>query len=89
MLLYLLLSWLTLQDVLLPDGVEHAALPAEVSEALLFTLPVHLRHTRAHSFSGNVIWGILKTDLQHDHLGGQTQNEHGEALHDRGVLVKQ
>lgn len=39
---HLLLSWLGLQDVLLPDGVEHAALFAEVSETVLFTVPVHL-----------------------------------------------
>lgn len=47
-ILYLLVAGLGLQDVLLPDGVEHAALPAEVSEALLLVVPVHL-HGSAHA----------------------------------------
>lgn len=40
---HLLLSRLCLQDVLLPDGVEHAALLAEVPETLLLVFPIHLR----------------------------------------------
>lgn len=47
---YLLLSWLPLQDEFFPDWVEHAALPAEVSEALLFIVPVHLHNTREYKF---------------------------------------
>lgn len=45
---YLLVTGLHLQHVLLPDGVEHAALPAEVSEALLLIVPVHL-HGRTNT----------------------------------------
>lgn len=41
----LFLSGLGLQNVLLPDGVEHAALPAEVSEALFLIVPVHLHNS--------------------------------------------
>lgn len=48
---HLLLSWLGLQDVLLPDGVEHAALFAEVSETVLFTVPVHLHDIAAQRSS--------------------------------------
>lgn len=88
---YLLLSWLSLQDVLLPDGVEHAALPTKVSEALFLIVPVHLRKNhRAEAFSSSLCFQIrLINELQDVHLSGQTQDEHRETLHDRGVLVEQ
>ena len=41
--LLLLLPGLRLQDVLLPDGVELAALLGKVPEAFLLIVPVHLR----------------------------------------------
>lgn len=31
----------------------------------------------------------MRRGLQEVHLSGQAQDEHGEALHDRGVLVEQ
>lgn len=40
---YLLLAGFGLQDVLFPDGVEHAAFPTKVSETLLLIVPVHLQ----------------------------------------------
>lgn len=42
---YLPLSRVSLQDVLLPDGVEHAALLTEVTETLLLIVPIHLQRT--------------------------------------------
>lgn len=86
---YLLLAGLGLQDVLLPDRVEHAALPAEVSEALLLIVPVHLHgntHTHGLCFESCVASGRVQSEA---HLGGQTQDEHGETLHDGGVLIQQ
>lgn len=44
----LLLFWLWLQDILLSDGVELAALSAEISEELLLIIPVHLKRHRTH-----------------------------------------
>lgn len=89
-LAYLLLSWLHLQDVLFPDGVEHATLPAEVSEALLFVVPVHLYNIKEHRFTATIYsFPYLSNDLKGFYLGSQAQDEHGETLHDRGVLVKQ
>lgn len=86
----LLLSGLGLQDVLLPDGVEHAALPAEVSEALFLIVPVHLHNsTKKKPLAAVCIPRIVSNKLQDVHLGGQAQDEHGETLHDRGVLVDQ
>lgn len=87
----LLLSGLGLQDVLLPDGVEHAALPTQVSEAVFFIVPVHLHDsTKQTPFSSSLCFqNLVINELQDVHLGGQTQDEHGETLHDRGVLVEQ
>lgn len=86
----LLLSWLRLQDVRLPDGVEGAALPAEVSEALLLVVPVHLCDGRYGKVTrrGLEIPEPSSRRKAFD-LGGQAQDEHGEALHDGGVLVQQ
>lgn len=59
---YLLVSGLGLQDVLFPDGVEHAALPAEVSEALFLVVPAHLqggKHTGRLFNSLRVMWAAL------------------------------
>lgn len=51
---HLLLSRLCLQDVLLPDGVEHAALLTEVPETLLLIFPVHLHNTTKQKPSDTV-----------------------------------
>lgn len=89
---YLLLSRLGLQDVLLPDGVEHAALLAEVSEALLFIVPVHLHSTTKQNLLDAVCASRISSymrDWQDIYLSGQPQDEQGETLHDWGVIIKQ
>lgn len=87
---HLLFSGLGLQDVALPDGVEHAALLTKVSEALSLIVPVHLHNTTKHKPSGPVhLQNVTMTAQRDTHLSGQAQDEHGETLHHRGVLVEQ
>lgn len=85
---YLLLSWFHLQDVMFPNGVEHAALPAEVSETLFFIVPVHLHNIRKHKFTVTV-FNYLSNDSKCFHLSGQAQDKHGQTLHNGGVLLEQ